>query len=72
MVASPQRVRSARRPPHAPVRASRANEFLRRLTLSQKWDLAADEVARNICAHPTVSGGVKESVEGITGHMIDF
>jgi hypothetical protein len=41
------------------------------LTLAQKWDLTADEVARNVFAHPTLSEAVKEAVEGIVGHMIN-
>ena len=47
-------------------------ELLPVLTLAQKWDLTADEVARNVFAHPTLSEGVKEAVEGIVGHMINF
>ena len=42
------------------------------LTLAQKWDLTADEVGRNVFAHPTLSEAVKEAVEGIVGHMINF
>ncbi|KRF18838.1 dihydrolipoyl dehydrogenase [Nocardioides sp. Soil797] len=42
------------------------------LTLAQKWDLTADEVARNVFAHPTLSEAVKEAVHGISGHMINF
>ena len=45
-------------------------ELLPALTLAQKWDLSADEVARNIFAHPTLSEAVKEAVEGLAGHMI--
>ncbi len=45
-------------------------ELLPALTLAQKWDLTADEVARNIFAHPTLSEAVLEAVEGIGGHMI--
>jgi dihydrolipoamide dehydrogenase len=47
-------------------------ELLPVLTLAQKWDLTADEVARNIFAHPTLSESVKEAVEGIAGHMINL
>ena len=47
-------------------------ELLPVLTLAQKWDLTADEVARNIFAHPTLSEGIKEAVEGIAGHMINL
>ena len=49
-----------------------ATELLPVLTLAQKWDLTADEVARNVFAHPTLSEAVKEAVEGIVGHMINF
>ncbi|WP_153504661.1 dihydrolipoyl dehydrogenase [Cumulibacter manganitolerans] len=45
-------------------------ELLPALTLAQKWDLTADEVARNIFAHPTLSEAVMEAVEGIAGHMV--
>ena len=45
-------------------------ELLPALTLAQKWDLTADEVARNVFAHPTLSEAVKEAVHGIAGHMI--
>ncbi|KQZ67369.1 dihydrolipoyl dehydrogenase [Nocardioides sp. Root151] len=47
-------------------------EMLPVLTLAQKWDLTADEVARNVFAHPTLSEAVKEAVHGISGHMINF
>ncbi|MDO0929416.1 dihydrolipoyl dehydrogenase [Streptomyces sp. TG1A-8] len=47
-------------------------ELLPALTLAQMWDLTADEVARNIFAHPTLSEAVKEAVEGIAGHMINL
>ncbi|GAA1965250.1 dihydrolipoyl dehydrogenase [Nocardioides panacihumi] len=42
------------------------------LTLAQQWDLTADEVSRNIFAHPTLSEAVKEAVHGIAGHMINL
>jgi dihydrolipoamide dehydrogenase len=47
-------------------------ELLPVLTLAQKWDLTADEVARNIFAHPTLSEAIKETVHGIAGHMINL
>jgi dihydrolipoamide dehydrogenase len=47
-------------------------ELLPVLTLAQRWDLTADEVARNIFAHPTLTESVKEAVEGIAGHMINL
>jgi dihydrolipoamide dehydrogenase len=42
------------------------------LTLAQQWDLTADEVARNIFAHPPLGESVKEAIHGIAGHMINF
>ena len=47
-------------------------ELLPALTLAQQWDLTADEVARNIFAHPTLSEAMKEAIEGIVGHMINL
>ncbi len=47
-------------------------ELLPALTLAQKWDLTADEVARNVFAHPTLSEAMKEAIEGIAGHMINL
>ena len=47
-------------------------ELLPALTLAQKWDLTADEVARNIFAHPTLGEAMKEAIEGIAGHMINL
>jgi dihydrolipoamide dehydrogenase len=42
------------------------------LTLAQQWDLTADEVSRNVFAHPTLSEAVKEAVHGIAGHMLNL
>jgi dihydrolipoamide dehydrogenase len=47
-------------------------ELLPVLTLAQQWDLTADEVSRNVFAHPTLSEAVKEAVHGIAGHMINL
>jgi dihydrolipoamide dehydrogenase len=47
-------------------------ELLPALTLAQRWDLTADEMSRNVFAHPTLSEAVKEAVEGIAGHMINL
>jgi dihydrolipoamide dehydrogenase len=47
-------------------------ELLPVLTLAQKWDLTADEVGRNVFAHPTLSEAVKEAIHGIAGHMINL
>ena len=46
-------------------------ELLPELTLAQQWDLTADEVSRNIHAHPTLSETLKEVAHGISGHMIN-
>jgi dihydrolipoamide dehydrogenase len=48
------------------------SELLPELTLAQQWDLTADEVARNIHAHPSLSEAVKEAVEGVAGQMINY
>ncbi|MCE1173737.1 MAG: dihydrolipoyl dehydrogenase, partial [Propionibacteriales bacterium] len=48
------------------------SELLPELTLAQLWDLTADEVARNVHAHPSLSEALKEAVEGIAGHMINL
>lgn len=47
-------------------------ELLPVLNLAQQWDLTADEVSRNIFAHPTLGEAVKEAVHGIAGHMINL
>jgi dihydrolipoamide dehydrogenase len=47
-------------------------ELLPELTLAQKWDLTADEVARNIHAHPTLSEAIQEAIHGLAGHMINM
>jgi dihydrolipoamide dehydrogenase len=47
-------------------------ELLPALTLARMWDLTADEVARNVFAHPTLSEAMKEAIEGIAGHMINL
>jgi len=47
-------------------------ELLPVLTLAQQWDLTADEVSRNVFAHPTLTEAVKEAVHGIAGHMISL
>jgi dihydrolipoamide dehydrogenase len=47
-------------------------ELLPVLTLAQRFELTADEVSRNVFAHPTLSEAVKEAVEGIAGHMINL
>jgi dihydrolipoamide dehydrogenase len=47
-------------------------ELLPELTLAQKWDLTATELARNVHAHPTLSEAVQEAIHGLAGHMINF
>ena len=47
-------------------------ELLPELTLAQLWDLTAEEVARNVHAHPTLSEALKEVAHGISGHMINL
>jgi dihydrolipoamide dehydrogenase len=47
-------------------------ELLPALTLARQWDLTADEVGRNIFAHPTLGEAVKEAVHGVVGHAINI
>ena len=47
-------------------------ELLPELTLAQKWELTAEEIARNVHAHPTLSEAIKESAHGLVGHMINM
>lgn len=48
------------------------SELLPELTLAQKWDLTALELARNVHTHPTLSESLQEGFHGLTGHMINF
>ncbi|WP_146362096.1 dihydrolipoyl dehydrogenase [Arthrobacter yangruifuii] len=48
------------------------SELLPELTLAQKWDLTAHELARNVHTHPTLSEALQEAFHGLTGHMINF
>lgn len=45
-------------------------ELLPELTLAQKWELTAYEIARNVHAHPTLSEALMEVAHGLEGHMI--
>ncbi|MEO8217360.1 MAG: dihydrolipoyl dehydrogenase [Acidobacteriota bacterium] len=47
-------------------------ELLPELTLAQKWELTADEVARNVHSHPTLSESIKEAAHGLMGHMLNM
>jgi dihydrolipoamide dehydrogenase len=48
------------------------SELLPELTLAQKWDLTATELARNVHTHPTLSEALQECFHGLVGHMINF
>lgn len=47
-------------------------ELLPEAVLAQQWDLTAEEVGRTVHAHPTLSEALKEAMEGIGGHMINY
>ena len=47
-------------------------ELLPELTLAQKWELTANEIGRNVHAHPTLSETLMEVADGLEGHMINF
>lgn len=48
------------------------SELLPELTLAQKWDLTATELARNVHTHPTMSEALQECFHGLAGHVINF
>ena len=48
------------------------SELVAELTLAQKWDLTANELARNVHIHPTLSEALQECFHGLAGHMINF
>ena len=48
------------------------SELLPELTLAQKGDLTANELARNVHTHPTLSEALQECFHGLAGHMINF
>ncbi|QEW02807.1 dihydrolipoyl dehydrogenase [Microbacterium lushaniae] len=48
------------------------SELLPELTLAQKWDLTALELARNVHTHPTLSEALQEAFHGLSGHMINI
>ena len=45
-------------------------ELLPELTLARLWEMTAEEVARNVHAHPSLSEALGEVAEGVLGHMI--
>jgi dihydrolipoamide dehydrogenase len=47
-------------------------ELLPELTLARSAELTAEEIARNVHAHPTLSEAIKEAAHGLEGHMINF
>ncbi|GAA4481228.1 dihydrolipoyl dehydrogenase [Microbacterium panaciterrae] len=47
-------------------------ELLPELTLAQKWDLTATELARNVHTHPTLGEALQEGFHGLNGHMINI
>lgn len=48
------------------------SELIPELTLAQKWDLTAAELARNVHIHPTMSEALQECFHGLAGEMINF
>ncbi|MCK0438708.1 dihydrolipoyl dehydrogenase [Gordonia alkaliphila] len=48
------------------------SEMLPEMTLAQKWDLTAKELARNVHTHPTMSEALQETFHGAVGHMINL
>jgi dihydrolipoamide dehydrogenase len=48
------------------------SELLPELTLAQKWDLGALELARNVHPHPSLSESLQDAFHGLTGHMINL
>ena len=49
-----------------------AAELLPELTLAQKWELGAFELARNVHVHPTLGEALQEAFHGLQGHMINL
>jgi len=47
-------------------------ELLPELTAAQLWEATADELGRNVHAHPTLSEAVKEAIDGLAGHMVNM
>ena len=47
-------------------------ELLPELTLAQMMELTANEIARNVHAHPTLSEALMEAAHDAEGHAINF
>jgi len=48
------------------------SELLPALTLAHRQGLTADELARNVHVHPTISEALQEGYHGLLGHMINL
>lgn len=48
------------------------SELLPELVLAQKWEITADELARTVHTHPTLSEGLQDAFHGLVGHMINL
>jgi len=48
------------------------SELLPELTLAQKWDLTALELARNVHTHPSLSEALQDAFHGLEGHYINI
>jgi dihydrolipoamide dehydrogenase len=46
------------------------SELLPELTLAQSMELTAEEIVRNVHAHPTLSEVIMEAAHGIVGETI--
>ena len=47
-------------------------ELLPELTLARSAELTAEEIARNVHAHPTLSEAIKEVAHGVQGHFLNI
>jgi dihydrolipoamide dehydrogenase len=47
-------------------------ELLPELTQAQLWQATAEEMSRNIHAHPTLGEALQEAIHGLAGHMINL
>jgi dihydrolipoamide dehydrogenase len=48
------------------------SELLPELVLAQKWEITAEELARTVHTHPTLSEGLQDAFHGLVGHMINL
>jgi dihydrolipoamide dehydrogenase len=46
------------------------SELLPELTLAQRMEMTAAEIARNVHTHPTLSEVIMEAAHGVEGHTI--